>query len=105
VVSSFGRAKRTAISASVTAEDVARAISRLPESAPAPRRQLLDDLHSTMVAFSAAQYGRPDADRAGIDATANKALEIARQVRSEHSWWREGLRRLTTRTPVTQTQA
>jgi hypothetical protein len=104
VVTSLGRGKRTAVSSSVTAGDVARAISRLPQDAPAQRRQLLEDLQSTLSTLSAVQYGRPEADRGGIDAAVTKAIEIARQVRSEHSWLREWLRRLTTRTPVTQTQ-
>ena len=84
-------------------EDVARAISRLPESAP-HRRALLEDLQNTLSTFSAAQYGRPGADRGGLDAALNKALVIAKQVRSERSWPREWLRRLTARIPMTQTQ-
>jgi hypothetical protein len=104
VVSSLGRGKSTAVSSSVTSEDVARAISRLPDHAPAQRRQLLEDLQSTLSTLSAAQYGRPGADRGGLDAALNKALEIARQVRSERSWPREWLRRLTARFPMTQTQ-
>ena len=70
-------------------------LSRLPQDAPAQRRQLLEDLQSTLSTLSAVQYGRPEADRGGIDAAVTKAIEIARQVRSEHSWPREWLRRLT----------
>jgi hypothetical protein len=100
VVRAIGRSKRTAVSASVTGEDVAQVLGRLPESAPPGRRQLLEELQATLAGFSKIQFSRPGADRGSADTLVNKALELARQVRSEHAWPREWLRRLSARAPL-----
>ncbi len=105
IVSRFGRGKRSAVSAAITAENVADALGRLPDSAPPHRRQLLEELQTTLSALSAIQYGRPSADRSGADAAVNKAIEIARQARSEHAWPREWLRRVTKGTSLMQRRA
>jgi hypothetical protein len=103
IVSRLGRSKRTEVSASVTAEDLARALERLPEDST--RRPLLEGLRSALVALSAALYARPGADRSGVDATIEQSLGFARQVRSELSWPREWLRRHSARTPLVHRQA
>lgn len=103
VVSRLGRVKRTAVSAAVTGVDIDRALRRAPEGSS--RRQLLEELKQTMAALSAAQYSRPGADRNGVDTIVNKALELARQVRSHVSWPREWLRRFTARVPLLQRHA
>lgn len=103
VISRLGRVKRTAVSATVTSEDLDRALRRTPEGSS--RRQLLEELQQTLRALSAAQYSRPGGDRSGVDAIVNKALELARQVRSQLSWPREWLRRLTARVPLLQRHA
>ena len=66
-----------AVSSSVTGEDVARELARLPAHAAPSRRQLLEDLQATLDTLSAAQYGRPAADRTSIDVAVTKAVEIA----------------------------
>lgn len=104
VVSRLVGGKRTAVSASVTSLDVERALRRLPAHASAGRRQQLEELQQTLDALSAAQYGRA-ADRSSLDAVVNKALELARSVRSQTSWPREWWRRLTSRAPFVQRQA
>lgn len=103
VISRMGRFKRTAISAAVTGDDLDRALRRAPDGSA--RRQLLEELQQTLRALSAAQYSRPGTDRSGIDTLVNKALDLARQVRSQRSWPREWLRRLTARVPMLQRHA
>ena len=105
VVRSLGRGKATAVSATVTSNDLARAITQLPPTAPAGRRELLERLQTTLTGLAAAQYSRPGADRGGVDALVNTGIELARQVRSEHSWPRELLRRFAQRGRLVQRQA
>jgi hypothetical protein len=100
----LGRDKRMAVSSSVTGEDVARELAQLPAAAAGARRQLLEDLQATLATLSAAQYGRPAADRTTIDVAVTKAIEVARRVQSEYSWPREWLRRIGTRIPLLQRQ-
>jgi hypothetical protein len=97
-----GRHQRMAVSSSVTGEDVTRELARLPTHGSPSRRQLLEDLQATLATLSAAQYGRPAADRASIDAAVTRAIEIARRVQSELAWPREWLRRVSTRIPLLQ---
>jgi len=103
VISRLGRVKRTAVSAAVTSDDIDRALRRIPEGSS--KRQFLEELQQTLRALSAAQYSRPGADRSGVDTIVNKALELARQVRSQLSRPREWLRRLTARVPLLQRHA
>jgi hypothetical protein len=103
VVSRLGRVKRTAVSAAITGADIDRALRRAPEGSS--RRQLLEELQQTLGALSAAQYSRPGADRSGVDTVVNKALELTREVRSQLSWPREWLRRMTARVPLLQRHA
>jgi hypothetical protein len=100
----MGRDKRMAVSSSVTGEDVARELVQLAPQAPPDRRQLLEELSTTLAALSAAQYGRPAADRTSIDTVVTKAIELARTVQSQHAWPREWLRRMSTRIPLLQRQ-
>jgi hypothetical protein len=102
LIKRLGRGQQIAVSSSVTGEDVARELSRLPTQASPSRRQLLEDLHATLGALSAAQYGRAPGDRSAIDATVTKAVEIARRIQSEYGWPREFVRRVGTRIPLLQ---
>lgn len=104
VVSRLGRRRPLAVSASVTGLDVAKVLGRLPARAEA-RRQLLEDLQQTLDALTAAQYARPDGDKGGVDAIVSRAIELAKQVRSQYSWPREIWRRLSSRAPLVQTHA
>ncbi len=104
IMTRLGFGKRTAVSASVTSLDIARVLSRLPARAES-RRVLLEELQQTLDALSSAQYSRPGADRGSLDAVVTKAIELARQVRSLHSWPREALRRLSSRAPLLQKPA
>jgi hypothetical protein len=105
VVRSLGRGKATAVSAAVTSNDLARAMTQLPATAPAGRRELLEQLQTTLTGLASAQYSRPGADRGGVDTLVNTGIELARQVRSEHSWPRELLRRFAQRGRLVQRQA
>lgn len=88
--------KRLTISSAVTSVDVTSARTRRSRrEMPAP--QLLDELESTLIALSAAQFGRPVSGGA-TDVVVNKAVELARQIKSTHSWPWTWLRRLTPRT-------
>jgi hypothetical protein len=102
LIKRLGRDKRMAVSSSVTGEDVARELARLPAHTAPSRRQLLEDLQATLATLSAAQYGRPAADRTSIDVAVTKAVEVAQRVQSEYSWPREWVRRASTRIPLLQ---
>lgn len=102
IVTRFGR-RPTAVSAAVTSEDIGRVRGRVPEGTP--RHRLLDELQQTLDALVAAQYSRPGVDRAGLDAIVTKAIELARDVRSQHAWPRAWLRRLAAGMPLLQKQA
>jgi len=99
VTTRSGQRKRIAISSAVTSADAARERTRLSEQAGATRQQLLDEVGQTLNAFSAAQFGRASLNGgpSDLDALATKALEIARQVKAEHSWPRSWLQALSAR--------
>lgn len=93
-------AQRITVSSAVTSGDASRAKARLGARATPAQQQLFDELESTLASLASAQFGRASdttVARDNIDVTVTKALELARQFKSEHSWPRAWLRRLTRR--------
>ncbi|MGE3508581.1 MAG: hypothetical protein AB7N65_06815 [Vicinamibacterales bacterium] len=103
IVSRLGRSRPTAVSAAVTSQDIGQVLQRERETSP--RRPLLEELQQTLDHLAAAQYSRPGADRSGIDLAVTKAIELARQIRSQQAWPREWLRRVTARASLVHKQA
>jgi hypothetical protein len=90
------RRKSTTLSGGVTAANVARALDQLPEAASPDRRQLLEDLQSSLVTFTTAQYARNATfDRSALDDAVARAAAAAGRLRSEQMWPKPQLRRWT----------
>jgi hypothetical protein len=85
------RRKLRTLSAAVTAEDLARAMGRLPPGSP--RHGVLESLRTALVTFAAAQYGRIKGDDTVLDAALASAADGAGRVKSEHLWPRPWIRR------------
>lgn len=96
VSSRFGLGRKIAVSASVTGQDLSRAISRLPEGSA--KQQLLAQLKESLDALAAARYSRPGVDRSGLDPAVDRAVGLARQVRMKYIWPLPWFRRLFART-------
>ncbi len=78
------RRRPTALSASITADDLARRIARLPAAASADRREQLEALRGAMTTFSAALYGATATlDRSGLDRAVASSATLAKSVRAE----------------------
>jgi hypothetical protein len=78
------RSRTTTLSASTTPGDLARQLARLPASAPAGRRQQLDEMRGAMATFSSALYGpAASLDRSALDQAIASAIVLARSARSE----------------------
>lgn len=94
-----GGRRRTSITLSggVTTANVARALDQLPETASSDRRQLLEDLQSSLATFTTAQYARNATfDRTALDEAVGRATAAAGRLRSDQTWPRPQLRRWTT---------
>jgi hypothetical protein len=88
------RPARLTVSSAITASELTRAIDELPLTAPAERRQVLEDLHRSLAAFTAALY-RPSLDPEGQplgNALEAASAAVARLGR-EHAWYRRLLTR------------
>ncbi len=96
--------KRITVSSAVTSIDVAQAKARLAgRSVSSP--ELFDEMESTLAAMASAQFGSAATGggaRDTVDVAVTKALELARQIKSTHSWPWTWLRRLTSRTSPSQ---
>ncbi len=78
------RSRTTTLSASTTPGDLARQLARLPASAPAGRRQQLDEMRGALATFSSALYGpAASLDRSALDQAIASAIVLARAARSE----------------------
>jgi hypothetical protein len=86
------RGTKRVVSASATAQDLARLLKRIPESDS--RRPALEALRDSLVTFTAAQYGR-DArrDDSALDEALDGAAKAASTVRAQHIFPRSLLRR------------
>jgi hypothetical protein len=90
------RRKSTTLSGGVTTASVARALDELPEGAAADRRQLLENLQSSLATFTTAQYARTATfDRTALDEAIGRAAAAAERLRAEQTWPRPQLRRWT----------
>jgi hypothetical protein len=97
------RRTSTAVSGAATPDDLFRALDGLPADADPARRQLLEDLHSSLVIFTRVQYAREGGfDRTALDQALAQAIDCARRLRSEHAWPRSLFRRWTPRVQAEQ---
>lgn len=86
--------KPTGVSGAATTEDVSRALDKLPVTASATRRQLLEDLRSALMAFTAVQYAREATyDRTALDEALSRATAATARLRSDRTWPKPYLRR------------
>ena len=88
----FGRL-RTAVTASTTAGDVARAIASLPDSAGGAERAALERLRDALSALARAQFARDEAAAAAaadaIDGAVQAVREVGRDTARRQLWsWR-----------------
>ncbi len=76
--------RATTLSASTTPDDLAKRLAQLPDTAPAARRQQLEEMRGAMGTFSAVLYS-PSAslDRSALDQAIGSALALARSARAE----------------------
>jgi hypothetical protein len=99
-VSSLMLGKPRAISASVTAADVARAEAR-GGADPA-----LEPLREALTAFAAAQYGRNGIGDAGVlDSSLASAVAAAARVKRRHAAWKEPLKQFRNRSQPAESRA
>jgi hypothetical protein len=99
-----GGGTRRAVSAAVTASDLAREIARLRPGAA--RTSLLEQLRTALVTFTTAAYGRDGVlDDTSLDSALTSAVDAARAVKSEHAWPRRMRRRGGVPGPALETQA
>jgi hypothetical protein len=102
----LSRGRATSLSGSATTGDIARAISRPAVAADAADRQTLEDLHSALVTFGQAQYGREAAaDRGALDAALASAQAATKRLKSRQMWPKPHVRRLTTRQTIVENRA
>ncbi len=79
--------KRTIVSGAATSEDLSRAIARLPESASAERRQMLDELQQALSAFTKVQYAQQASfDQTSLDEALRHAITGTRRLMSYQAW-------------------
>jgi hypothetical protein len=105
VVKRGRKAKTIAVSSSITAEDIERGINRLPPTAPADQRQLLEGLHAELATLSAAQYGEPrPLDQERLDTALASAAAAGQMIRSQHMSPRHYIKRWTGRAPQVEQQ-
>jgi hypothetical protein len=98
--------KATALSGAATAEDLARALARMPATADAGLRQALEELQTALQTFGRAQYGRePNAERGELDSALNGAVTAVKRLKSRQMWPKPQMRRFTSRQPVVEHQA
>jgi hypothetical protein len=94
-VTRTGAGRRILVSSSITSAEVGRARGRAADRSA--RQLLLADIETTLGRLSAAQFGRNGSAGETVDVTVTKAIELARQVKSEKAWPWTWLRRLTGR--------
>jgi hypothetical protein len=89
-----GRQRSLALSSAITAHDLRQELARLPETAPAARRQQLDTLADALATLTAAQYGSSrNRDGAALDAALSAASSVSRRLRTQRLWSRPPVRR------------
>ena len=89
-----GRQRSLALSSANTAHDLRQELARLPDTAPAARRQQLETLADAMATFTAAQYGSSRTrDGAALDAALSSATSVSRRLRTQRLWSRPPVRR------------
>lgn len=88
------RRKLRFVSGGGTAQDLADALRRMPETANPGRRQVIDDLQAAIAAFTAVQYTREATiDGGTLDEAIGRAVAAARRLKSERSWPRSYFQR------------
>ena len=89
------RGKQVRVSSPVTGRDVARRLTSLPESAPAGRRQMLEQLQNALTVLTTAQYSRDVPSEPGpLDQAVGQVAEALGQLKSAEMWPKPQLRRL-----------
>ena len=85
-----GHRRTSWVSSSITAEDLAREITRSGSSGDPTTRQTLERLQGALATFGRSHYGQdPAVDRRDLDAALEDAAEAARRLRARHTWLRE----------------
>jgi hypothetical protein len=83
------RRTETTVATPVTPADLDRALAALPLTAPAERRQGLEDLRAALAAFSTAVYGPTfEPDDAALDEALAAAQRSTTRARQAHRWLR-----------------
>jgi hypothetical protein len=94
VLPTRGRRKRAAISGSVTADNIAKTLQKMPINGANGNRGVLEELQTSLAAFTAAQYARiGNFDRSALDEALRRATEAASDLRSTHAWPKPMVRR------------
>lgn len=85
------RGKRRTLSASVTAQEIADAITASPAGSPA--LAVLEPLRKGLATLGEVQYGRIATDESRLDEALTGAREAVGRVKSDHLWPKPWLRR------------
>ncbi len=91
LVIAYGRLRpaRAAVSSPVTADDVGRAGSQLPESVSLTRRHQIEGLQQGLAALAAALYHQaPVRDTQVLDDAVRHGVSVARELERERNWLR-----------------
>lgn len=78
----------TAVSSSITAEDLARAIAEPDAELSTTRLQQIEELQSLLRSFTAANYGRANRDSSALGEGVRRAVAIADDVAKARGWQR-----------------
>jgi hypothetical protein len=81
------RRAQASVASAVTASDLDRALDALPQTTPAPARQVLDDLRLALARLTVASYGRDaELDASALDESLRAATRAADALRRKHRW-------------------
>jgi len=90
------RRKPTTLSGGATTTHVTNALNLLPDVAPAGQRAMLEDLQTSLSAFTHAQYARTaEFDRSDLDDAIARAASASARLQAERTWVKTQLKRWT----------